>query len=1047
VSHTIVRAGAGAGKTYTLTHKVMDIADEIYRREKRWPRIVVTTFTRKATQELRERLMLLALEEKPHLVEFINSRSHLVVSTIHGVMDLFLKRYGSNVDLDPGSTVISGAQASKLARQVLRQAVLAEGGDADLLETLPFNQLVKLMRRLANAYGEDPEAKPFTLDDFQALFQERALKVARELESAAFNIKEETTKEAWLKMADEFLVLAGMLKRPSWGDAREEFTTYLSEVKSAQFRGNPVTDVTNEDAKNALKNAKAFLKPVYDPTAWKHFVDHFEILERVGRRFHEDFRRVKRERGLLEIGDLELLAMDVIRRVPEAAEAFASEWDHWLIDEYQDTSPFQVALLRSLTGDKSTFVVGDPQQSIYLFRGARSEVFGEKETEILEAGGEQKRLTVNRRSDPELLLFLNDFFSDFTPMEPFLEEGGAIDSSRLVAEIFIAPEPLSEDALPAGKGSTFEDTLEDSDDADDGRVSDVEMKAVVAHIQKLLLSGARSDEICVLGRTNQTLTAAAEWLTRYGIPTHVHAAAGFFERRETRDALAFLKFLINPHDSFNLIEVLRSPSFKVSDQLLAEIAAERPESLWLGLTAEGAEAFLTNPSDQTMVHRLSVHLQNANFMGLTGAFRGGLIESGFIDVSHVHDSSGRRESNIWKLLARLESEEARAGFNPLSFVSGTVAELKLEDGNAEGDAVAAVEPDRVNLMTIHASKGLEFKHVVLPRMDVKPRLTRSSDFFYDAQVRKWATRVPFGDDAKLEKTLPEVAYVEAFQKQELDEHARVLYVALTRAISSVFLSWTEPAGRDSWAERVRLDLARGEHKTKNYTYYVSDTAVEPAAPAHVEKERSEPRKKWKTPGEIPAAGSVSVTEILERRLNAVTGANDRDITRRLKVAATGTSVHKLMEILKYPSQERMQLLIERWFPEQGPKVLKAIEFVRRSDTPGLMSIIEGGEVEWGFAVIDDGTLFEKGLVIEGTIDLWGRDAEGRAWIVDYKTGSPLNAEKAFEQMAIYTYALRKSGLVRAEEGLRLAAVFPFAEKILTREAPKLSELRSLFPLA
>jgi ATP-dependent helicase/nuclease subunit A len=1046
VSHTIVRAGAGAGKTYTLTHKVMEIADEIYQREKRWPRIVVTTFTRKATQELRERLMLLALEEKPHLVDFINSRSQLMVSTIHGVMDLFLKRYGSNIDLDPGSTVISGAQASKLARQVLRHAVLAEGGDADLLETLPFNQLAKLMRKLAAAYGENPKAKPFTIEDFHSIFQARALKVSRELESAAFNIKEEATKEPWLKMADEFLVLAALLKRPNWSDVREEFATYLSEVKSAQFRGNPVSDVTNEDAKAALKNAKAFLKPVYDPSVWKHFVQHFEILERVGRRFSEDFRKTKRELGLLEIGDLELLAMDVIRRVPQAAEAFASEWDHWLIDEYQDTSPFQVALLRALTGDKRTFVVGDPQQSIYLFRGARSEVFGEKEAEILKAGGEQKLLTVNRRSDPELLLFLNDFFSGFTPMQPFLEEGDVIDPSRVVAEIYIAPEAL-EPSSPGGLSD--EDFLEDADENEDsGHTSDSEMKAVVSHIQKLLAGGSRSDEICVLGRTNQTLTAVAEWLTLYGIPSHVHAAAGFFERRETRDALSFLKFLINPHDSYNLVEVLRSPSFRVSDQLLAEISLERPESLWLGLIAPGSdEAFVTNPSDQIMVHRLTVHLQNTNFMGLTGAFRNALIESGFIDVSHIHDSSGRRESNVWKLLARLESEEAKPGFNPLGFVTGTVAELKLDDGNSEGDAVAAVEPDRVNLMTIHASKGLEFKHVVLPRMDVKPRLTRSSDFFYDSDSGKWATRVPFGDDARLEKTLPEVAYVEAFQQQELAEHARVLYVALTRAISTVFLSWTEPRGKDSWAANVRLDLSRGAHQTKSYTYQVSDEPIEPSARVESAKQEIKPRTKWKASGEIPAAGSLSVTEILERRLNAVAGANDRDIKRRLKVAATGTAVHKLMEILKYPSQERMQLLIDRWFPNQGPKVLKAIDFVRKSEAPALMAVIDNGEVEWGFAVLDDGRLFEKGLVIEGTVDLWGRDDDGVVWIVDYKTGSPLNVEKAFEQMAIYTYALRKSGLVRDGEEIKLAAVFPFAEDIVVRTAPMIDELKQLFPLA
>ncbi len=1043
--HQIVRAGAGAGKTYTLTHKVMDIADEIYRREKRWPRIVVTTFTRKATQELRERLMLLALEEKPHLVEFINSRSHLMVSTIHGVMDLFLKRYGANLDIDPGYSVISGSQALKLARQVLRQLVLEEGGDGDVLERLPFNQLTKLMRRLSATYGENPSAAFFTVDDFQALFASRALAVARELESSAFNIKEESTKENWLKMADDYLALARLLKSASWADDRDAFVSRIAAMGTAprMTKDNPVTEMTKDDAKLARDHAKEFLKPVFDPAAWKHFAAHFEILERIGKRFAIDFQRAKRERGFMEIGDLELLAMECIRRSPEAAAAFATEWDHWLIDEYQDTSPFQVTLLRELTGLAPCFVVGDPQQSIYLFRGARSEVFGQRENEILESGGERKLLTVNRRSEPELLLFLNDFFGKLTPpfsmMEPYLEGDRKVDPSRVVAEIFIAPHS-NEEALAASRFVEDEDdTIETEVSDEDERVSsDVEMKAIVAHVQRLIENGARPDEICVLARTNQTLVKVSDWLSLYGLPTHVHAAAGFFERRETRDALAFLKFLINPHDSFNSIEVFRSPSFRLSDQLIAEVAQTRPTSLWKGLSATTSEKVVTSGSDRETLKKLADHLESAMLVGLTGAFRNGLIESGFIDVSHLHDSSGRRESNVWKILARLESEEARPGFNPLSFVTGTVAELKLDEGNGEGDAVAAVEPDRINLMTIHASKGLEFGHVILPRMDQKPRLTGASDFFYDSAQGKWASRVPFGDDGRLEKTLAEVAYVEGFRVQELAEHARVLYVALTRAIESVFLSWTEPLKSNSWADMVRIDLSFGVHKGESYTYVVRHEAAQPVAPVKNSVEHVEPRSKWRAPGAAPLPTSLSVTEILERQAGSVAAGSDRDVTRRLKVAATGTAVHKLMEMLKYPSQEQMGLLIDRWFPNQSDKVSKAIEFVRASKNPPLMSIIENGEVEWGFAMM------ERGLLIEGAVDLWGRAPDGTVWIIDYKTGNPKNRPKAFEQMTLYSLALRKSGLLGASDKIKMAAVYPFNEDIYIEDEPSAEDIRTRF---
>ena len=151
---------------------------------------------------------------------------------------------------------------------------------------------------------------------------------------------------------------------------------------------------------------------------------------------------------------------------------------------------------------------------------------------------------------------------------------------------------------------------------------------------------------------------------------------------------------------------------------------------------------------------------------------------------------GRRESNIWKLLARLESEEGRAGFNPLAFVAGTVSEMKLEDGNSEGDAVTALEPNRVNLMTVHGSKGLEFEHVIVPNCDLKPKLTDWTDFFYDPGLRKWGVRGTLSESDQTTSSLAETDYIGRFKAQELNENARVLYVALTRAVRSVFVSWT-----------------------------------------------------------------------------------------------------------------------------------------------------------------------------------------------------------------------------------------------------------------
>ncbi|RYZ64932.1 MAG: hypothetical protein EOP05_21315, partial [Proteobacteria bacterium] len=326
-------------------------------------------------------------------------------------------------------------------------------------------------------------------------------------------------------------------------------------------------------------------------------------------------------------------------------------------------------------------------------------------------------------------------------------------------------------------------------------------------------------------------------------------------------------------------------------------------------------------------------------------------------------------------------------------------------------------------------------------------------FFFEADSARWAAKIPYGDNADMTGSLPERDYVEAFKQQELQEHARVLYVALTRAIDSVFLSWTEPRKANSWADMVRLDLARGLHKGEAYTYSVSDTPVEPKAYDQRAEVEIQVRPKWLAeapkasselgilPGaEVPT--SLSVTELLERKPNfQLSPEAERDVSRRLKIAATGTAVHKLMELLKYPSQELLGRLVTKWFPKQEGKVLDAIEFVRNADAPPLMEIINSGEVEWGFGMI------EHGILIEGQVDLWGRSPDGTVWIIDYKTGNPEMREKAFEQMALYTLALRKSGLINPEEKLRLAAVYPFAKLIYTADEPKYEAIIERFGMA
>ena len=370
----VVRAGAGAGKTYALVHKVAEFARAFKAERGRWPRIVATTFTRKATQELRERLLLKALGDAPDLIEFVNSRANLNVATIHGTLDLYLKRHGAGLGIDPGYRVVDEREASRTARLVMRDLLLGPAsGDAvgaELLERFTFNRLCRLARRLDAALARAPDARPCRLLDFASIADEAFGRLAGDLAEAKSRIQEETEKADWLAMGDAFGAIADALRGPGpWAARRPRALELAASVKKARWtEKNPAVDErTNELCAAALARARGLDDSIYDPASWAEFAAAFEGFDRLAGRFSIAFRAAKIARGQAEIGDLEALAMDCLRKSPESAEAFAAEWDFWLIDEYQDTAPSQVELLRELTKGAPVYVVGDPQQSIYLF--------------------------------------------------------------------------------------------------------------------------------------------------------------------------------------------------------------------------------------------------------------------------------------------------------------------------------------------------------------------------------------------------------------------------------------------------------------------------------------------------------------------------------------------------------------------------------------------------------------------------------------------------------------------------------------------------------
>ncbi len=987
---TIVRAGAGAGKTTALTEHVLNVAREFHKIQERYPRIVVTTFTKKATQELKERLVLLALQKDNELLEFVNSSSVLKISTIHGILDQYLRQYGSFLALDPSFTVINSSVASQLARQVIRR-ILLNHEEKDVLQGLiddfSFKKLEKLCRDYYRVKLQYPKLEPHDQLSLEKLNKDYIASLVRDIESLVESIQMEESNPKWVAYAEHMLNLGRELKNREWNESFDFLKNLFEQTPTATKSKNiQITDETNEFKKDLTAQIKdLFEDECYHPSSYQLFSDKFLICKKLFDAFADQFLQVKLQAASVEINDLELLSLKLSRDFGDTAKAFSDEWDYWLIDEYQDTSPVQVELIEKLSQGKPQYVVGDPQQSIYLFRGARSEVFQSREREILSREGVKLEKIKNYRSQPELLEFFNDFFKKFRiPFSPMIANWSepAENTQKLVAKFYIA------------------------DKSDE--VEDDELLAIAEHIEKLAQEKIKFEDICILARTNKNLNEISKVLTRFGLPNHVHAASGFYQRREVQDALAIYKFLVHPHNNLNLMILLRSPWFLVDEQFLVDHLPKAKDSFWI---------YLSQFKDQLSgIQKLTTCLERVQSLGIGSCFLETLLSCGIFDFSQAN-----HESNLWKLVSLLREQEQKAGFNPLDLIAQIESDIRA-DQDSEGDAVTVVEPERVNLMTIHASKGLQFRHVIVARMNKRPKAPHEPDFLFDENLELWSLKIPMGAEEKFTSSVAEKNHVEKMKKSEIAEHARVLYVAMTRAIDSVFLSWTDKGEKNSWTDMIRWDLSPGIHRSEHYSYEVITGKPQPNMWQSTKASELIVRKPFESI-DPERAKNLSVTSLLEKGGTQKSTKEPNQWLDHFKIVSHGSLTHKLMQALKYSSN--VDALIERWFKTQRQEVRKALSYMQGLDFPPLVRLIEEGHVEMGFS-------YREGeQIIDGQIDLWGI-VDDVVWIIDYKTGSIRYKDKAFSQLEYYAKALKKSGMIKAEQKIQLSVIYPFSEKLFNQ---------------
>ena len=277
-------------------------------------------------------------------------------------------------------------------------------------------------------------------------------------------------------------------------------------------------------------------------------------------------------------------------------------------------------------------------------------------------------------------------------------------------------------------------------------------------------------------------------------------------------------------------------------------------------------------------------------------------------------------------------------------------------------------------MTIHASKGLQFDHVLVPYVSKNTRAfplpllacqeERGEDF------GKWALSVPCDEeDGKKTHTVAANSLTQTLYEREDSESERIFYVALTRAKQSITLFYKNKKEKKSWLSKIPWDLQEGVHKREKYSYEV---IREDGAPLEINRQKPSQKEEHLTKchywGEQERVSKfVSVTKD-ENTLS--------DIQKTLNIiekAKRGNQFHQIFECLAYQELEQVQAMIEERFLGDEKKLLnQSLDYILNLKSPPVLKLIKQGFVEWGFLHQIDSS-DQESPIIRGQIDLWGRD--------------------------------------------------------------------------
>ena len=437
-------------------------------------------------------------------------------------------------------------------------------------------------------------------------------------------------------------------------------------------------------------------------------------------------------KGIVDFDDLLLLTQQLFQKFPKLRREEANRFDHVLIDEYQDTNQSQYKIVKGLAmGHRNLCVVGDDDQSIYGWRGAEVEHILSFKQDWPDA--KVVRLEENYRSTAAILGYAN----------------------TLIAFNTVRHEKV---LRPARAGGQRPRVLQFKDE-------NTEAEKVVADIAHVLTQpGVRARDFAILCRTNEQPRSFETELRRANLPYILVGGMSFFDRKEIRDLLAYLKLIDNPHDEVSLLRIFNTPARGIGNSTVKKLvdqATAQGGHVWDLLPTIADGRLLPPPATEAvgkfhgLISRFRAAAETTSITDLVSLV---IKESGYHrELDRAYPDPNDREARVNSLEEIVNAAASFEASNEDATLLGFLDDIALGNRDSSDDKEQQLQNNAIALMTMHSAKGLEFPYVYMVGLE--------------------------------EGILPHKRAVEA-EGSAIDEERRLAYVGVTRAQEQLTLSFT-----------------------------------------------------------------------------------------------------------------------------------------------------------------------------------------------------------------------------------------------------------------